>query len=685
MLRNGNMLYALAQTNRETRNVYLNVVDHSVQDTDVTTQAQSINSLLSEAKTRAIGLRFLIEYLNRSTQNVIQDKASHWLSIVLRACNLKEIRSYGELIYETLALLVAKIQTIPDISKWFGATYLLKFYESLSLMEQRTSLCCTISVLKSIKQCLKYYPGPSKSGKNLVMRYLVTVLDSNDQDVVYQSGCCWLLLQQVRNNSNNTGSFNDKTQWQHYQIGILGNLNTLLNEAFPNYENVCNTIVVSHKLEPFELILKGDPIERAAQASRRFCNIIEFLKIALSFPYSSHKLIHPTKILGLVQRGLGMNFTNCETSPSIDTMFLGHFLPQMHTKLLELLEVLIDICHTHLRMHFPLITDLLLATLKNTKCLSIGGTPLHFINLRCKVYEVTRLWLTTFVEGSGYDLILEHLIKNIFEDIQICQTDICLVSAPLSKKSPGNKNKEAYLTKSEKSFPRKTIINKSAELVCGQALRCLQAVLLSVGHLLKPSFLKDIFNTILEIGVQIYEKRIIMQYPYNDWHNRLEVYETLFAFISLRNLSYPPPTEIIIHMLIEAYSKDPRFEVRSRCKIMIDSIEKILHPQKESLIFKLHVENLISATKSVEPQKNVIYKNPIEALQKKENLNSFQSDTIDHTTVQISKSANGETSEFIPLGILKKTQISSTAMSIENQVCIDKPAVSDIMVTFDAK
>ncbi|KAM8703182.1 hypothetical protein ACLKA7_007891 [Drosophila subpalustris] len=262
-------------------------------------------------------------------------------------------------------------------------------------------------------------------------------------------------------------------------MGLLGNLNTLLNQTFPNYENVFNTTVESHKLEPFELILQGDPIERAAQVSRRVCNIIEFLKIALSYPYSTPKLIHPTKILSLVQRGLGINLANSGSSPNIDTMFFGHFLPQIQTKLLELLEVLIDICHTHLRMHFRLITDLLLGTLKNTKGSAADGSQIQFINLRSKVYEITMLWVTTFVDGSLYDLIIEHLIKNIFEDIKICQTDICLVSAPLSKKSPGSK----------------------------------------FGHLLKPSLLKNIFNSILEIGVQICEKRIIMQQPYSDWHN----------------------------------------------------------------------------------------------------------------------------------------------------------------------
>jgi len=72
--------------------------------TDVTSQAQYINSLLSEAKTRAIGLRFIIDYLNQISHNIIQEKASHWLSIIIRACNAKEVGSYGELIYEALGM-----------------------------------------------------------------------------------------------------------------------------------------------------------------------------------------------------------------------------------------------------------------------------------------------------------------------------------------------------------------------------------------------------------------------------------------------------------------------------------------------------------------------------------------------------------------------------------------------------
>lgn len=674
MLAKGNMMLALAQTNRETRNVYFKVLDRNPPETtDVTSQAQYINSLLSEAKTRAIGLRFIIDYLNQCSHNIIQEKASHWLSIIIRACNVKEVGSYGELIYEALALLVIKIQTVADTSKCFGTMYLLKFYESLSLMEQETSLCCTIAVLKSIKQCLKYYPGPSKCGRHLVMRYLVTILDSNDQDVVYQSGCCWLLLQQVRNNSKSIESFNDKTEWQYYQIGLLGNLNTLLYQTFPNYKNVFNTTDISYNLKPFVIILQGDPIERAAHMFRRFWNIIEFLKIALSHPYPSHKLMHPFKILNLVQRGLEINSANCGSGQSIDDTLLAHFLPQIHIKLLELLEVLIDICHTHLRVQFRVITDLLLETLKNTKGSLLDGSQIQSIYLRCKVYKVTMLWLNTFFEGNGYDLIIEHLIKNIFEDTQICQPDICLVFASPSQKSPEYKRKDS--TTPKQSFQKKIIINGSSALVCVQALRSLQAVLASLGHLLKPSLLMDIFTSILEIGFQIVEKRIIVQKPYSDWKSRLEVYKTLFTFIRLRNIRFSQPTEIILHILKKAHNTDPSLKVRNKCKLMIDAFGNVIHPIKESFIIKFHAEKIQCASTSIKPQQNLIYKRQVDCSQNKEDFENYHLDKCNISTIKLSKSIYKRDSEFIPLGILHKTEKATT--------CIDKAALIAIPFTVD--
>lgn len=50
-------------------------------------------------------------------------------------------------------------------------------------------------------------------------------------------------------------------------------------------------------------------------------------------PYPSAKQIEPKKILNLIHRGLSL---------TVDDMCFSHFLPNMHIKLLDLLEVLIN-------------------------------------------------------------------------------------------------------------------------------------------------------------------------------------------------------------------------------------------------------------------------------------------------------------------------------------------------------
>lgn len=71
---------------------------------DATSQARTINSLLSEAKSRPIGLRFLIEYCNHCTQKVIEERANFWITTIIRSCNTTEISLYGELIFEALGI-----------------------------------------------------------------------------------------------------------------------------------------------------------------------------------------------------------------------------------------------------------------------------------------------------------------------------------------------------------------------------------------------------------------------------------------------------------------------------------------------------------------------------------------------------------------------------------------------------
>ncbi|XP_064556851.1 proline-, glutamic acid- and leucine-rich protein 1 isoform X2 [Drosophila montana] len=598
MFRAGDMLNTFAQ---EDQNVNPNVLDQNYNGASAASQAQSITLLLLKTKTRSIGLRFLIKYLNQFP-NIFHDKANVWLTIIIRTCNSKEISLYGHLIFEALALLVIQIQVSPEIVKWFGSTCIGKIYESLWLLEKNTTTCCKISALKALKQCLKYYPGPSKSGKLLVLRYLLTLVDCCNPEVVYESGNCWLLLQQVRGNFNNVGCNTDKSQWEDLQIGLLGSINDLLNEVFPNYKD--ENIAIKYRLECFTLVLEGDPIKKAAQVCRRFCNLIDFLKIALSEPYSSTKLIYPRKILNLVQHGLGSSYANCVNYENMDGMCFGNLVPQMHTKLFELLEVLINICHTHLRMHFRLISSILLESLRKTKWSTPEGFPIQLINLRIQVYKVTSSWLSTFAEGSGCDLIAEYFVKDLLEDVIIRRTDIYVLSIAQQKNISKRKCKKNNHTILEPYFQSGSITNKNKGALCKQALQCIQKVLEAVGFLLKPQLLKVMLTNLLETSVQIFQNSMRIQNPYNEWDCRLELYKTLLHFFKLRNIPCYLPTDIILYVLQESLKKDPSSDLRLSYKSLIASVEITVHPQRENINLKVDTQN------SRQQNSKYIYENP---------------------------------------------------------------------------
>lgn len=107
----------------------------------------------------------------------------------------------------------------------------------------------------------------------------------------------------------------------------------------------------------------------------------------------------------------------------------------------------------------------------------------------------------------------------------------------------------------------------------------------------------------MEIGVEMLQKQKMFQNPYNDWHCRLELYKTLFVFISTRNFPYHPPTEIILYILEESCKHDPCFEISTNLKILIESFERTLHPQKEGLIFERVPQIIKSASLVGESQK----------------------------------------------------------------------------------
>lgn len=65
----------------------------------------------------------------------------------------------------------------------------------------------------------------------------------------------------------------------------------------------------------------------------------------------------------------------------------------------------------------------------------------------------------------------------------------------------------------------------------------------------------------------------------------MEIYNTLYAMLINPHVLCPPPTEIAFTMLRTAFMRDQNVKVRNCCGFILQNLEKVIHPQKESLVF----------------------------------------------------------------------------------------------------
>ncbi|XP_041564415.1 uncharacterized protein LOC108141592 isoform X1 [Drosophila elegans] len=537
---------------------------------------QLITSMLKERKSRVLGLRLLICYLKKSYIK-LGGNEHIWVSLIFQSCNLSELRMYGDLIFSAMALLIERIQKDANLSKAFAASHLFKVFECLSLKEIFKNERCTIALLHTIKRCLKYYPKSTKPGTSSIEELLITLIDSNNVDVVHQTGQCWLLLQNIHGNSRNEKT--NKIVWKDFQLSLLNNLQYIISSTILASEE---TIISPYKAESFALFTfknVKDPFERATQTFQRIFNLIEYFKIALSKPFPIRKYICTEQILGFIQNGLNIRVNQINLL-RIDRACFGSFLEEMHIKLMELLEILINVCRTHLRMDFRIILNILMDALERTKS---GAYPNQVNRLRPIVYKVISLWCSTLQEGSHCEIISETLVKEIFDDLVPRQ--------PTSLTCQGNSNlKQNCSAINIFSMLEMSFDDEDNYKLCQQAHFCLQKLLSSSGPLLKPSLLKDVHNTLLEIFIQINLEPLKTPYSRNICNIRLEVYKTFVSLLKSRNYGCPVPSEIIITLLDQSLLYENSSTLRPQYNLKL--LELMIHPQKADIQLTKFFENL---------------------------------------------------------------------------------------------
>lgn len=576
--------------------IYLDGLDEhrkfSAQNNDEAGVLQHITSLMTTTKTRPLGLRLLDKLLENCSVEALEKKGNLWITLLLKACNNQELERNGHIIFQVLNKLVKNSQRIPDMGKAFVNVHISKVYESAT----NAPTSKTKYALKCIETCLREYPGSSGPFRGVIERFLWKNVDHIDFEVVQNCGKCLHLLQQVK--GGGIQGINHKTQWKNYQLQLLGGIHDVYNAMFANCVELYDEKIEKESL-PWQSELNefnDEPVKKSAQMYIRCRNLLAYLSIALRESFPVEKPILVKKVLNVIVRGLGVNCLMLEKNPIADNIALSVLLPNMHLDLLNLLCIVLTILRGHILLYAELILGLIVDSLKWTSMKNLNASEKNMLSLRKKVYETTTLWCKMLKSGSLCETVAEHLFNEIQEDITPALHEFTLKVLSGARKHMSKKaRKQLQSIQNEKPKPSKnqseTSNGKQQEL-CLAALHCLQEIITSVGNFLKPTILKIMQNSILKICASFYELPLSSSHLYSDINCRVEIYNALYSMLMAAHHLCPPPTDLILKIIQTANARDNSFKVRAHCGVLLRNIEKLVHPQKEGLLFTIEARDI---------------------------------------------------------------------------------------------
>ncbi|KAH8306366.1 hypothetical protein KR018_009161 [Drosophila ironensis] len=530
---------------------------------------KALTEALKKKESRGLGFRLMICHLQRSDIDLSEKNANLYLTLTFQACNASELRLYGDLALTTLGLLIGRIQGDSSASKVFASTHLPKVIDIISRDEIHDNEQCRLAALKTIKLCLKHYPRAIKSGKATLVKFVSRFLDGTHKDLVWEAGACSLLLQNVRGAGGNV-KVNDNALWSDYQASLLDNLNLIVRNNFALSKETLASLTAG----PFPIQLAKDHLEKVAQNFRRFINLVEFLKIALQQPFAHEKSVATRQILSLISAGLAIAEIQ-KINARIDQVCFGLYLTEVKIKLLELLETLILVCHTHLRTDFRLVLNILLDPFANKHLLLRAGNQSQFVKVRAVAYRVISTWCSTLQGGSHCEMIAETLVKDILSDILPRPTKSANGSGTEKAKGTGKLSALELLQGRE-----------DTELLHREAYKCLQRLLSASGHVIKLPLLRSVHNSLLEICSRIHSDPLKKQNLPVLWSCRLELYKSLAFLLQSRIHTCPLPSEIILTFLSESRLFEKNVKLRQRYNTLFEALEPFIHPQKSDINFK---------------------------------------------------------------------------------------------------
>ncbi|XP_030764750.1 uncharacterized protein LOC115888988 isoform X2 [Sitophilus oryzae] len=549
----------------------------------------TINTLLSNAKSRREGLEYLNLLINNCSPSVLAENALNWTNHCIVKYPDDMLR---ELRLRVLGVIVELAHTDSEFNKKFVSEHMSKIFETCITTSFVNIYECK-TALETLTICMKYYPSWFGSHQDKIEKYLVTLLDNDNEDLILNAAKAFHYLQQT--GGAGTSGVNHKANFTKSFHKLCRTTHKLFDEWFKNEKELFSSDELSEDTFDFY----DDPTHTTQTQMninfRRISNILKYAEAMIKNKFPAVKETDPKELLDIIIRGL--SFHKCITSKESESLTTHHFsilLSQIQCILLRLLRLYIIWYQTSILPFSYAISKLIIESIElSQKCDCFKIDSLY---QEC-AYKALSEWLSiskSYLHSQFQSQLLVCILKDITPvkyqvTLTISEPNIGKKSQKAKRKamadriiSSGNRNNSSSLTHFEKN---------SQENTCRFALKTLQKLLECTELNVKSTLLQDLYKSIFESLTALQTSKPI--HPYTNILCQVHLYEVLIALYRQDTLTLLPPLQTSLDILVSGSSSNNKL-VAGVCEKGLGILEVLCQPICPSLYLGANKEDEIN-------------------------------------------------------------------------------------------
>ncbi|GAB0099258.1 hypothetical protein DMENIID0001_151080 [Sergentomyia squamirostris] len=531
-------------------------------------------SLLRDEETYKKGLLVLNIFLQYCTPDDLNKAGSAWMTLLMKYISQEENPpSSIEMSYCILGKMIAKSDDANEFAKNIGSNYVSRLV--MTIVD--TPKSCQMSALRCLSACLQHYGGPCSPLQGRVERFILTLVDSDDDNLIMDAGKCLLLLQQL--SGGGVHGVNHQKAWGKLQARLLGCLNGTLSAIFGDDLNTQEFSDPEANFNLPEIDQNIGPLKHTIVLIQRFKNLTNIFSIALLGPFKTTKPVQPVKILKLLSRTVEILGNSSRNNLTLEDVVIVNILPSMHESVLSLLKSLIALLRGNMVLFGRSICSILLSSLKCSA---------KSFSLRIATYQLFVFWCNTVNTASCVEDISDSFITAIIGDTKPFEIRVQLQINGVSGKGKGSKRLKRKLGESlekqdaemNESSGERHLNSEKYKLLCAEALNCLRQLIRCGSSFMKLHQMKRIYEHTMALIVQNVEIDAKKRPLYANRECRRSLFLTLKELLVSSYTITLPQSQFLIHVFSQAQHSEHWFENRRLCTEIIGDLDSNIHPQK---------------------------------------------------------------------------------------------------------